>query len=259
MGAAGDAYMPAMLGSGNGSGAWMGGLPGVGPDVSGAYMGPPSSAMGSPQTSQSAPAAGGGLKETINGVMNNPYVKGAQALNTVASPFMKNSGLTGQNLADIIAGTMDYRNQNKSSDQMLDYMRTQQGKIDSLYQPGSPEWQSLWEAMSRKDAAAGRNSQYGPRTVDFMGKVADTKAKYTAELTKGLAGNYQQAFNQQAASPAGVRAAMSKLLANPQNLSSVLNAITSGNTSGLSGVPEWDEAWKQMGGNDDFIDYGEFI
>ena len=224
------------------------------------------SAVSGGMGSGEAISSGAGMKvsaPTINNLgaslktaLDSPWLKGAGLANSLFGG--RGGGTSGANIADIVAGVMDYRGQKGASNDMLDYMRQQQGKIDAMYAPGSPEWNALWESMSRKDAAAGRNSQYGTRAVDFMGKVADTKAKYTADLTKGLAGNYSAAFNQKAAAPAGLMSGIKKALATPENLSSIINWI-SGGGSGQSGVTEWDNAWQALGGDDDFIDYGEFL
>jgi len=49
-----------------------------------------------------------------------------------------------------------------------------QNRADILntYMPGSPEYNLLKQEMDRKDAAAGRNSQYATRANEFAGKIA---------------------------------------------------------------------------------------
>lgn len=66
-----------------------------------------------------------------------------------------------------------------AKNQMADKWQAQLDKvnqgIEGLYAPGSAEYQALWSDMSRKDAAAGRGSQYGVRAVDLAGKIAPIK------------------------------------------------------------------------------------
>lgn len=211
-----------------------GAIPSVGAATGG--MGIGSSFLGSGGTGV-APAPGGGFMNTVGSALDHPAVRGASLATTVNSllnPKQGEAGISGTDLASIIAGVMDYRGNKGSSNDMLNYMREQQGKIDALYAPGSPEWNSLWQAMERKDAAAGRNSQYGTRAVDFLGKIADTKAKYTSELTRGLAGNYQDAFDRDhLSSGAALSGALKGLLRNPENLSSIVSKI--GNVATAAG------------------------
>ena len=49
--------------------------------------------------------------------------------------------------------------------------------IMGSYAPGSAEYNSLMNEMSRKDAAAGRNSQYGARAVDIAGRINAAKTQ----------------------------------------------------------------------------------
>ena len=44
--------------------------------------------------------------------------------------------------------------------------------IMNTYTPGSPEYNLLAQQMARKDAAAGRNSQYGTRANDLAATIA---------------------------------------------------------------------------------------
>ena len=57
--------------------------------------------------------------------------------------------------------------------------------IMGMYAPGSAEYNSLMNEMSRKDAAAGRNSQYGARAVDLAGKIANYKTTALANMQNG--------------------------------------------------------------------------
>jgi len=57
--------------------------------------------------------------------------------------------------------------------------------INNMYAPGSPEALAMEQALARKDAAGGRNSQYGTRAVDLQAAIAKTKAQQVASLNSG--------------------------------------------------------------------------
>jgi hypothetical protein len=59
--------------------------------------------------------------------------------------------------------------------------------IMNTYAPGSPEYNQLAQQMARKDAAAGRNSQYGTRAIDLAATIA--------KLRMGAIGNLQSTQN----------------------------------------------------------------
>jgi len=61
------------------------------------------------------------------------------------------------------------------SNQKMDRYNQINDAINNTYAPGSPEFNYLWNEMSRQDAKAGRNSQYGPRAVDLASKLAGLK------------------------------------------------------------------------------------
>jgi hypothetical protein len=181
-----------------------------------------------------AAGAGAGVASTAGGgFMSNPIVSkvlgglGSSALSSLAGGGGGNGGLG--NLAGIAAGIYDKNKQNQAADSMLNYMNTQQHKIDDVYDPNGARAKYMWEEMSRKDAAAGRNSQYGPRTTDFLGKFGGEYANATANLTRGLAGNYGAAFNQQASSGAGLNAAIGNALKGSNlSLQDIIKMVSSG-------------------------------
>jgi hypothetical protein len=139
------------------------------------------------------------------------------------------------------SGIYGANQQRDAANNMLDWMKGQQAKIDGLYAPGSPEYNLLKQQMEAKDAAAGRNSQYGVRAVDMAAKIAQIKAQYTAQLTQGLAGNFQSAFNQNASADSGLAAILGKLLqggggtgGTGLDLNKLLNSLFSGGGSGFN-------------------------
>jgi hypothetical protein len=101
----------------------------------------------------------GGVKSVGNWAMKNPipamYAGGSlydmYAKNKMAK---KQEGLYNQNRADIM----------------------------NMYAPGSAEYNQMAQAMARKDAAAGRNSQYGTRSSDLAATLAKMRMNSLTQL-----------------------------------------------------------------------------
>jgi hypothetical protein len=104
------------------------------------------------------------------------------------------------------SGLVDANRQGKASDQMQNWLNTQFKKVDDLYAPGSPEYNYLKQEMERKDAAAGRNSQYGPRSVELGARIAQIKADNISRMTIGTSGAMASAINQNASKYGGLSA-----------------------------------------------------
>jgi hypothetical protein len=150
-------------------------------------------------------------------IFDNPLIKGLLGPAASAAGGAAGGGAgggTAGGLGGIISGAIDYGKQNDAVDKMLAYMREAQGKIDSLYAPGSAESKHLWEAMSRKDAKAGRNSQYGTRTESFQAQTADAKGKLTAQLAQALSPEYAKAFGKEASAGSGLATGVGNFLNN---------------------------------------------
>lgn len=137
-------------------------------------------------------------------------------------------------IAGLLGGGLDYYNQSKAADTMRQWLDANQAKMDHYMDPSSPEYTALWDQMNRNDAAAGRNSQYGPRTSDFAAKVAQAKAANTLNFTTGNSRAYAAALNQKAAAPAGLAAAVQKALTGGggTNLSSLIDLLSKGSSTG---------------------------
>lgn len=89
---------------------------------------------------------------------------------------------------DIATGLAGLYSANQSSNAMGDYMsqmKQQQSSmpsLDSLYGPNSPYALQMREKLSRMDAKAGRNSQYGPREAQLQALLADKASTYGANM-----------------------------------------------------------------------------
>lgn len=135
-----------------------------------------------------------------------------------------NAGFSG--LAELLAGLYSGYSQNQTSQEQRAWMDKQMADVDKLYAPGSPEYNLLMQEMERKDAAAGRNSQYGPRSTDIAAKIAEIKAKTKAGLAGNFNGSYMSATQTGNQTLAGLFAALGKTgTSGVTNLSSILNSI----------------------------------
>ena len=83
-----------------------------------------------------------------------------------------------------------------AKNQMANAQRQHLNQINGMYAPGSPEYNLMMQQIARKDAAAGRNSQYGVRAQNLAGIIADKKAQmlnsagYSNTLNSQLANRY---------------------------------------------------------------------
>jgi hypothetical protein len=131
-----------------------------------------------------AGAAGGtygatGSPFSLSNLMNNPMGAVKSAYDTVSKnpiPSMYAAG----SLYDMYA-------KNKMAAAQRGMYNQNRADIMNTYAPGSPEYNLLAQQMARKDAAAGRNSQYGARANDLAATIA--------KLRMGALGNLQQGQN----------------------------------------------------------------
>lgn len=74
-----------------------------------------------------------------------------------------------------------------------------QNRADILntYAPGSPEYNLLKQEMERKDAAAGRNSQYGTRANEFAANIAKFRTNALGNLATGQNALYNTSLGNQ--------------------------------------------------------------
>lgn len=199
-------------------------------------------------------AGGSGISSTLKNIQSNPIVKAA------TSGLGGGSGGNGLGgLAQLIGAGQDIKMADKSADSILAWLQSQMDYMDKLYAPGTPEYDALWQAMSRKDAAAGRNSQYGPRSVDLAAKLADIKGTNRRELAKGFSDIYANTINKENASGAALAATLGSLLGNNSgnagnSLSAIIDQIGGlfgGSGSQTSGT-DWDKFFEG-------VDFGQYF
>jgi hypothetical protein len=116
---------------------------------------------------------------SLSNLMNNPMGAVKSAYDTVSKnpiPSMYAAG----SLYDMYA-------KNKMANAQTNMYNQNRADIMNTYAPGSPEYNQLAQQMARKDAAAGRNSQYGARANDLAATIA--------KLRMGALGNLQSTQN----------------------------------------------------------------
>jgi hypothetical protein len=135
-----------------------------------------------------------GQNMTGNGVDPTTYQPKAAPGNQFMQRFMPQSAggaSGGPGRFDSMAGNLmglysAYRNRKMAGKQA--------GQLQSLYGPNSPYAKQLEQTLLRSDAAAGRRSQVGPRSVELQARLADVNSRNAPMLQslynqKGQAGD----------------------------------------------------------------------
>jgi hypothetical protein len=110
-------------------------------------------------------------------------------------------------------------------------------EIKGIYSPDGAYAKTLENRLARQDAAAGRNSQYGPRLAQLMGSLGDSQAKALQGLSS--------MFPQQQGALNGAVGSIDRILggAAQGGLNSLLNSIfgSGGSSSGggSTSSPDW--------------------
>ena len=171
-------------------------------------------------------------------------------------------GMSLSDIANIVSGVYGANQQSQSSKDMMDWLNGQQAKIDNLYAPNSPEYNYLWDQMSRQDAAAGRNSQYGPRSVDLAARIAQIKADETARLTQGVGALRANTLNQGANAGINATAPIIKALqGSGLNLGRIISMLGGGSSNSTDFWNQVDQSGSNWGGgytnpvDQDFLDF----
>lgn len=121
---------------------------------------------------QPGPGVGGGT--TASSQMPGSSAPGGTPWGSFMSSLLGNGGM-GQ-LATGINAAYQANNARKNAQNAL-------GSVNSLYAPNSPYAQQMQQTLSRNDAAAGRNSQYGTRAVQLA--AALTQGQSNALTSSG--------------------------------------------------------------------------
>lgn len=132
------------------------------------------SAAGTAGYGASSAGAGGvgGLSSLLNGGLPKLSTGNSVAdklLGNVAKSFLGggSGGISNLgNLSSLFSNYKQYSNTGKLMDE-----------IKGIYSPDGPYAKRLEQELGRRDAAAGRNSQYGPRLEELMGRLGDSQAR----------------------------------------------------------------------------------
>lgn len=125
-----------------------------------------------------------GLMEQLSGYLNSGYGKLGRAGLSILNPNLGAvaNGLAGSangNLGPAIdtLGSLYLNNRAaKANRQYQDQMNSQISQLSGLYSNNSPYAQQLRQELERKDAAAGRRSQYGGRETQLQAMLAEKQA-----------------------------------------------------------------------------------
>jgi hypothetical protein len=92
---------------------------------------------------------------------------------------MSNYLSTAKDLKSIYDGVMPYISGNVdriNARQDADFWKGQLDTLGGMYKPGTPEAELMRQKMEAQDAASGRRSQYGIRSVNLASALADKRA-----------------------------------------------------------------------------------
>lgn len=106
-----------------------------------------------------------GLGSSLGGVTANQGMSGV--------PGQGTDGLGGGMIGDVAQGLAGLYMGNRAKGQ---YNQALNG-LNDIYSPNGVYAQQLRQQMERRDAAAGRRSQYGPREAQLMAALADSQAR----------------------------------------------------------------------------------
>jgi len=125
-------------------------------------------------------AAGG---RSLGGMMNASFNPGQQQQGLARPSF---------GVGDVASGLMGLYSAHQTGQQAQQNADMNQGalqgqisQLSSMYGQDSPYAQQLRQSLARKDAASGRNSQYGQREVQLQAALAE-KAAQNAQAVSGL-------------------------------------------------------------------------
>lgn len=149
----------------------------------------------------------GGLYGGISSIGNNRAINGQVqgALNSNSAALQQQAAALQQQIDQTRQQAQDQYN--AASANVRDQNAQIQGQIDqgsanlaALSDPNSPYMQQARQAIERKDAASGRNSQWGDREVQLAALLADNVSKYSPGINQAIT----QARNQIAQNNGGL-------------------------------------------------------
>ena len=104
---------------------------------------------------------------------------------------MPQSGLGKLTAMQGASSLYDMYSKNQMAKAQMSRYNQMNDRINNMYAPGSPEYNLMKQTIDRKDAAAGRNSQFGTRAVDLAGTIA----KYKMDALNQASGSQNSLYN----------------------------------------------------------------
>jgi hypothetical protein len=114
--------------------------------------------------------------EAMSPIMNNPVMDEIRKLREMMGKPVAGK-LTG---GDLVKGGLNFM-QNRANSKQL---KGQQKSLEGLYGQDSSYAQAMRQQLERRDAAAGRRSQYGPREVELQAALAGNASKLAPTLNQ---------------------------------------------------------------------------
>lgn len=191
-GAAGNGATGAGVATGAPGSVNLGGLGGVLTTGAGASAVPSifNQAQDSQQANQNMGAQPGATPGEIGSAMGNPAIPtGTGTGGGLGDLFSKMPGGLSSVLQKLtsgqgLGGLLGMYNANQQNNMLKDQM----ANLDRMFATDSPYAKQMQETLARKDAAAGRNSQYGPRAEKLAADLTSKKA----DMTKDMLGIYDR-------------------------------------------------------------------
>ena len=165
-------------------------------------------------------AAGGGILDTLKNIPGGQSVVGKLLGSVLGGNGQGVSGLG--NLGSLFSNYQQY-------DQNKDLIN----EIKGIYKPDGEYAKYMEQQLGRRDAAAGRNSQYGPRLAELMGKLGDSQARALA----GLMGK-DGPLSQQQGGLNGLLGAGQRLFEGSGGLQSLLGLFNGSSQGGMIPTPD---------------------
>ena len=142
-------------------------------------------------------AVGGPVGSTLGGMLGSTVGRAAGSGTSLGTgPSTAQSGGSGgdlfTNLGTGLAGLYTGYQANKAASNNANAINGQISSLSNMYGQNSPYAAALRQQLARKDAASGRNSQYGPREAQLQALLAD-KAASTAGTIGNLSTQAQSA------------------------------------------------------------------
>lgn len=92
--------------------------------------------------------------------------------NTIGKTIGGGNSSGGIDIGNILSGLAQMYMGNRQQESVMDLYKS----LDSMYAPGSAYEKAMRQELDRRDAAAGRRSQYGPREVELQAKLAQARS-----------------------------------------------------------------------------------